>query len=135
MGRNYDTRVPDALEPTEVAIPRRRLGRVEHDERGNARMEWALLPEGLASERQVLTILDEPGAGPAAGPGPGPAAPPLSLARDSERGFNPYDDGRSGAFEPPAPPPARRKPKDLRKLGEWLKLTRELEERRKRGED
>ena len=25
--------------------------------------------------------------------------------------------------------------KDLRKLGEWLKMTRELEERRKRGED
>ncbi|MCU0758754.1 MAG: hypothetical protein MUF07_06100 [Steroidobacteraceae bacterium] len=127
MGRNYYTHAPDAVEPTEVAIPRRRLGRVEHDERGNARMEWALLPEGHASERQVLTILDEPGAGE--------STTPLSLARDPKRGFSPYGDARGGAFGPPAETPSRRKPKDLRKLGEWLKLTRELEERRKRGED
>jgi hypothetical protein len=127
MGKDYKNRIPAPGEPTEVAIPRRRLGRVEHDERGNARMEWALLPESLASERVVLEILDEPGAG-------GRREPGLSLMRDSERGFNPYGDARKSAFDPPSPEP-RRKPKDLRKLGEWLKMTRELEERRKRGED
>lgn len=127
MGKDYKNRVPAPGQPTDVAFPRRRLGRVEHDERGNARMEWALLPESLASERLVLEILDEPGAG-------GGREPGLTLARDAGRDFTPYGNAGKGAFSPPAPEP-RRKPKDLRKLGEWLKMTRELEERRKRGED
>jgi hypothetical protein len=107
-------------EPGNAALPRRRLGRVEHDERGNARMEWAPLPNHAASERVVLELLEEPGARRAA------------ETRPSRGGLQPYGkvgDAFTGA--PSAPP---RKPKDLRKLGEWLKMTRELEARRKRGE-
>jgi|APDOM4702015248_1054824.scaffolds.fasta_scaffold05564_2 hypothetical protein len=38
---------------------------------------------------------------------------------------------RPDAVPPPAPLPARKKT-DLRKLSDWIKLTRELEERKKR---
>lgn len=107
-----------------MAFPRRRLGRVEHDERGNARMEWALLPESAtASDRVVLELLDEPGAG-----GPRPES-----IRPSRGGLQPYGGGPAGTLAP-APSSRHGKPKDLRKLGEWLKMTRELEARRKRGE-
>jgi hypothetical protein len=111
-------------EPTSVAFPRRRLGRVEHDERGNATMEWAPLPEAPgATDRVVLEILDDPGLVNRAAPARGAAS----------RGFQPYASGHVDPFGA-APATAPRKPKDLRKLGEWLKMTKELEERRKRGE-
>lgn len=124
MEKNSKNRVdrPDA--PTEIDFPRRQLGRVEHDHLGNARMEWAPLSDRAANDRQVLALLDGAEA---------KAAQPLAIDRDHSRGFEPYGSGRTSAFEPPRETP--RKPKDLRKLGEWLKMTRELEERRKRGED
>lgn len=98
-------------------MARRRLGRVEHDDRGNARMEWALMPEKEAGKRVVLELLDEPGADGGANPG------------RVAHGFQPYSDG-TAILNPESTPP--RKPKDLRKLGEWIKLTREMEARRKR---
>ncbi|MEO7244895.1 MAG: hypothetical protein ABIX12_07090 [Rubrivivax sp.] len=114
--------------PTNVAFPRRKLGRVEHDERGNARMEWALLPEDAtgSEQRLVLELLEEPGAGG--------AARPHALARVPGAAFQPYGGGASAPFAQAEPADAPRKPKDLRKLGEWLKMTRELEARRKDGE-
>ncbi len=108
-----------------MAFPRRRLGRVEHDERGNARMEWALLPERAGdAERVVLELLDDSSAGAPASQSPRPAC----------GGFQPYGSGHVDPFGPAPRTEAPRKPKDLRKLGEWLKMTKELEERRKRGE-
>jgi len=113
--------------PTNVAFPRRKLGRVEHDERGNARMEWALLPEDAAgSERLVLELLEESGADGAARKSP--------AARVAGAAFQPYGGGASATFAPAESAAAPRKPKDLRKLGEWLKMTRELEARRKHRE-
>ena len=119
-----DKRRSGPEEPTSVAFPRRRLGRVEHDERGNARMEWALLPDTTDNaDRVVLELLEEPAPGVRAAPAP----------RPSRSGFQPYGSGHVDPFGA-APAAAPRKPKDLRKLGEWLKMTKELEERRKRGE-
>ncbi len=113
--------------PTSVAFPRRRLGRVEHDERGNARMEWALLPEKAASsDRVVLEVLEEPDSG-------GGEGRPPPVVRAAGAAFQPYGGGASAPFAPAESVDARRKPKDLRKLGEWLKMTRELEARRKNG--
>ena len=129
MGNNYKRPDSGVEHPTEVAFPRRRLGRVEHDHLGNARMEWALLPDSQANGRQVLEIVDDAPAGKTRAAGKAE----LGLQHDSDRSFEPYGSGRASVFEPPREAP--RKPKDLRKLGEWLKLTRELEERRKRGED
>jgi hypothetical protein len=80
---------------------RRRLSRIVHDGRGNARVEWIDLPaEDLFLEPRLRLSLE--------GESPRPAAVPL-----------------------PPPLPARKKT-DLRKLSEWIKLTREVEERKKR---
>lgn len=91
---------------------RRRLGRIVHDDRGNASVEWRDAPADY--ERPVFEIQDAP------------------LSIKSEETFNPYE-------RPHAAVPARKtgtQPrKDLRKLSEWIKMMRELEERKKRGED
>lgn len=80
---------------------RRRLSRIVHDSRGNARVEWIDLPaEDLFLEPRLRLSLE--------GEAPRPAAVPL-----------------------PAAMPVRKKT-DLRKLSEWIKLTREVEERKKR---
>ena len=80
---------------------RRRLSRIVHDSRGNARVEWIDLPaEDLMLEPRLRLSLE--------GDRPRPAVVPL-----------------------PPPLPARKKT-DLRKLSEWIKLTREVEERKKR---
>ena len=126
--RDYDknsrARTEDA--PTEIAFPRRRLGRVEHDHLGNARMEWARLPDNPDGGRDVLKLVED---SPARS---GRLNPPFKTERYRSNGFEPYQQV-GGAFA--APQAAPRKPKDLRKLGEWLKMTRELEERRKRAEN
>lgn len=112
--------------PTEIAFPRRRLGRVEHDHLGNARMEWARLPDNPDGGRDVLKLVeDSPGRSDHLNP-------PLKTEHYRSSGFEPYQRVGS-AFA--APQEAPRKPKDLRKLGEWLKMTRELEERRKRAKN
>ena len=86
-------------------------------------MEWALLPDASAADRPVLELLEEP---------PQDTRQQPLKAENYRTGFEPYRRVGS-AFDAP-PEPAPRKPKDLRKLGEWLKMTRELEERRRRGE-
>jgi hypothetical protein len=47
-------------------------------------------------------------------------------------GYNPYD--RKAGAAPPAPEPNRR-PTDLRKLSEWIRLQRELETLKKNRSD
>jgi len=93
------------------AAERRRIGTVVHDDRGNASVSWRDAPADY--ERPVLEVLGNPG---------------LSIKNDET--YDPY---------------ARRASRnnggstrtDLRKLSEWIKLMRELEERKRRegGED
>jgi hypothetical protein len=95
-------------------LERRRIGKIVHDERGNARVEWVDAPAD--GERTALSLEEtQPGSKP-------------------EQGYDPYQKsarGRKVAEEPPPRPPKR----DLRKLSEWIKQMRELEERRRRDED
>ena len=87
---------------------RRRIGKVVHDDRGNASVEWRAAPAD--HERQVLEVAGENG---------------LALKRE-EVSYDPYACSRprkAGAG----------KRTDLRKLGEWIKQMRELEERRRNG--
>ena len=98
---------------------RRRASQIVHDDRGNARVEWVDLGySGTALERAPLSIEPTPGRGDAAR---------LTVERTRANGFDPY--ARVGGAHIPEP---KKKPvkKDLRKLGEWIKLKRELEERR-----
>jgi hypothetical protein len=91
---------------------RRRIGRIVHDDRGNASVDWRDAPPDY--KRQVLEIESEP----------------KTLAiQKAPPTFDPYSCGTL-----PEPKKAVAPKKDLKKLSEWIKLMRELEERKRRGE-
>ncbi len=98
---------------------RRRLGRIVHDDRGSASVEWRNAPDDY--ERPVFRI---EGTG---------VKEPLSVEPDDT--FNPYDRKPDGATTLGAPAKSKGAKRDLKKLSEWVKLMREMEERKKRGED
>ncbi|HTD12648.1 MAG TPA: hypothetical protein VK676_11310 [Steroidobacteraceae bacterium] len=87
---------------------RRRMGTVVHDERGNASVSWQDAPSDY--ERPVLEVLGDP-----------------KLSVKSEDACDPY-------ARPPSRPGGNGKRTDLRKLSEWIKLTRELQERKSGGD-
>lgn len=88
---------------------RRRLSRVRHDDRGNAYVEWIDAPAELV-ERPRLEIAGE-----------------LQLDKQ-RRAYDPYAN-ESGV----ARKTGNTTRTDLRKLSEWIKLMRELEERKRNG--
>ena len=101
------------------ASNRRRVSQIVHDERGNARVEWIDAGcAGVPLERAPLSIEPIPARGVNA---------KLTVERKGAGGFDPY--ARVGAAHIPEVKKAPVK-KDLRKLGEWIKLKRELESRK-----
>jgi hypothetical protein len=102
------------------ATNRRRASQIVHDDRGNARVEWIEVGRaGVELERAPLTIESSPARGESA---------KLSVERHRAGGFDPYARVGSG---PKLPEPKKVQGKrDLRKLGEWIKLKRELDERK-----
>jgi hypothetical protein len=100
----------DRKQQQESTGERRRLSRIRHDDRGNAYVEWVDAPAELV-ERPRLEIQRDPG----------------ELQLDGQcSAYDPYANG-SGT--------ARRSGNttrtDLRKLSEWIKMMRELEERKR----
>ncbi len=91
---------------------RRRIGKVVHDDRGNALVEWENPPADY--ERVVLEVVDDG-----------------RSERAGEETCNPYaqkvprERGSTGNTTRT----------DLRKLSEWIKKMRELEERKRDGDD
>jgi hypothetical protein len=111
------------LEPAPAQSERRRLGKIVHDHKGTATVEWHDAPQDY--ERQAFEI---EGARPAAA---APAKRGLStgsLAVESEDTHNPYM--RIPEAERKQGPTTRT---DLRKLSAWIKMMRELEEAKKGG--
>ncbi len=106
---------------------RRRVSRVVHDDRGNASVQWLDAPADY--ERPVFEV--ETNTARMRRLQYGLGAEKLSL--EAERAFNPYSN----------PAPVQRKigdagrgatsRTDLRKLSEWIKMMRELEERKQQG--
>jgi hypothetical protein len=98
--------------PADGGRERRRIGRIVHDDRGNAIVDWLDAPSDY--KRPVFELEEEPGV--------------LSLEKPPPRGwgFNPYE--CSTVPEPQKIPGPR---KDLRKLSEWIKMMRELEDRKR----
>lgn len=92
---------------------RRRLSRVRHDDRGNAYVEWVDAPADLV-RRPKLEIADE--------------STELRL-ETQQSSCDPYSN-RSGAARAKTGNTTRT---DLRKLSEWIKMMRELEERKRSG--
>ena len=132
MSNNYERSVSHTSPVTDdnsngnsgSAANRRRASQIVHDERGNARVEWIDAGHaGVDLERAPLSVEPTPARGEPA---------KLAVERARAGGFDPY--ARVGAAGVPAPKkqPVKR---DLRKLGEWIKLKRELEARKSSGDD
>ena len=60
----------------------------------------------------------------------------LAPRKGAVSGYNPYDTrvGASNAAKPTDSPDPKRKPTDLRKLSEWIRLQRKVEELKKQPE-
>jgi hypothetical protein len=97
-----------------------RTGRVKFDDRGNAIWEWAIATGAFGREvsTERLQKLEHPALSLA-----DDAPTPLEAVRanplGTKKGYDPYDSGKLG--KPPAPP----RKKDLRRLGEFIKLKRQ----------
>lgn len=102
---------------------RRRASQIVHDERGNARVEWIDAGyAGVPLERAPLSIEQSPARGERA---------PMIVERPRSGGFDPYARVGAAHIREAKKPQVKR---DLRKLGEWIKLKRELEARKESGE-
>lgn len=116
----------------ETERQQRRIGRIVHDERGSATVEWREAPANY--ERQKFEL--ESGDGSSRGDyklrrG---LEPTLEICNDDT--FNPYErkgSTFSGRGSAPAAPGKGGK-RDLRKLSEWMKMMRAMEERKKNGD-
>jgi len=102
---------------------RRRLSRIVHDDRGNASVEWHDAPSDY--DRPKLEIESATGTFRR-------LQAPDDLSLESQSSFDPYASSR-----PVEPKPSKRGATtrtDLRKLSEWIKMKRELEERKLRSD-
>lgn len=110
----------NSKDKAQLATNRRRASQIVHDDRGNARVEWIDAGyAGVPLERAPLSIESTPARGENA---------KLTVERKRAGGFDPY--ARVGAAHIPEPKKPAPVKKDLRKLGEWIKLKRELESRK-----
>jgi hypothetical protein len=125
-GTRPDTRDASADQP--VGVTRNNSGRVKFDDRGNAVWEWAVATGSFATdistsrlkklENHTLSLADD---------APAPASDIVKPnPKGVVQGYSPYD---SGLLAKTARAPAKKK--DLRRLGEFIKL-REQATRNKR---
>jgi hypothetical protein len=108
------THQPD---PAPESSERRRFGKIVRDDRDSACVEWVDAPADF--ERVPLSI-----------EGTLPLGRRLAHGGYDPYGTDPSNRPRAGGAKDQRP--ARR---DLRKLSAWIKQMRELEQRKKRGED
>ena len=131
----------------------KRSGRVAYDSRGNPTWEWQLetgvytrdvstqrlrkldLGDLSLAETAHHKKLDEKAAADEQAPKAGGGFNPYdNSSKSSSGGFNPYDNARAlGSKMRPAPAaaPPPRKPVDLKKLEEWMKIKKRVEENKK----
>ena len=109
---------------------RRRIGQIVHDERGSAHVEWRDAPGDY--ERQKFEIQSTEGSGRDDTKLRRGFEPKLEVRIDDT--FNPYDRKPETFGGNPAAGAPKGAKRDLKKLSEWLKLMREMEERKKNGE-
>ena len=122
MGVGHTAPVSDrnSKDKAQQATNRRRASQIVHDERGNARVEWIDAGyAGVPLERAPLSIEPTPARGDSA---------KLTVERTRAGGFDPY--ARVGAAHIPESKKKPQSKRDLRALGEWIKLKRELEARK-----
>jgi hypothetical protein len=100
-------------------------GRVKFDERGNAVWEWAVATGafGLEVTTQRLQKLEHPALS-IADDAPTPFETVRANPLGTKKGYDPYDSGKLGRK------PEKPVKKDLRKLGESIKLKKQAEANR-----
>ena len=114
-----DGRLPiEQDEPASDGAERRRFGKIVRDDRDSATVEWVDAP--LDFERVPLSI-------------EGTLPPTRALAQGG--GYNPYGPEASTKAKAGGGKDQRPAKRDLRKLSAWIKQMRELEQRKKRGDD
>jgi hypothetical protein len=110
---------PEPRDDAEDAAERRRIGRVVHDDRGTARVEWEYAPADFDRPKLEIETFDD-------------TVHRLAILKEgAAEPSNPYNRPPAAPRRPPQPAPKR----DLRKLSEWIKMMRGLEARKERGED
>jgi hypothetical protein len=113
---NKDNRLPlGPPDATADTAERRRIGRIVRDDRDSAIVEWVDAPPNY--DRVPLSIEGTLPRGAKRAPG----------------GYNPYE--TISPQKPQAGADKRPANRDLRKLSAWIKQMREIEERKKRGDD
>ena len=114
MDPKQKNRQADEPSTSDTAV-RRRISRIVRDDRDTATVEWMDAPPDY--QRVPLSIES--------------TLPPG--AKRAQGGYNPYETIAPRQSKPSKDQrPVKR---DLRKLSEWIKQMRELEERKKRGND
>jgi hypothetical protein len=108
---------------------RRRIGHIVHDDRGSASVEWRDAPDD--HERPVFEIEKSNGSDRGDSKLRRGFEPTLEVRDDDT--FNPYD-RKPDTFGGNPAANAKGGKRDLKKLSEWLKLMRAMEERKKNGE-
>jgi hypothetical protein len=120
---------PDEDKQDSPTLQRRRIGQIVHDDRGSASVEWRDAPPD--HERQKLEIEDTRGSGR----GDTKLRGGFQLEVRNDDTFNPYDRSPdSPAGKPGTPNGPKGGKRDLKKLSEWIKTMRAIEERKKNGE-
>jgi hypothetical protein len=96
-------------------------GRVKFDDRGNAIWEWSLATGAFGHEvsTERLQRLEHPALS-IADDAPTPMETVRANPLGTKTGYNPYDSGKLGKAAAPAK-------KDLRRLGEFLKLKKQAQ--------
>jgi hypothetical protein len=110
-----DNSRPTSSSATSDTSERRRIGKIVRDERDTATVEWLDAP--VDYERAALSL---------------ESTLPPGTKRPQFGGYDPYQTVPAKAKAKTDAKPAKR---DLRKLSEWIKQMRDLEERKKRGDE
>jgi hypothetical protein len=103
---------------------RRRLSRIVHDHKGNARVEWLDAPADYERQKFEVEGAREPAVQPRRSLGTG------SLSIQTNESFDPYT--RGVEIDRKRAPGQKT---DLRKLSAWIKMMRSLEEAKKNRND
>jgi len=113
---------PPAAPPAAPPSARGPTGRVRFDDRGNAIWEWSVATGSFGRDVSTsrLKKLDHPALS-IADDSPTPVEAARRNPLGAVRGYDPYD---SGQLDKKKAPPRK---KDLRRLGEWIKLRKQAE--------